>query len=222
MTNLTLRLLFIPCFVLLLASMAPKIKAQSIDKVFFETESSLSKLADAIYSTEELPLIQNYKVLEQNCMELFVTLKKSSSINLLQEQYLNSLNHSQIAINELSVKIEDNQHAIQIIKAISKDYEIKKLSASNGITSTIGSSIKVTVESIGGTGYTVFVKYTYDIDKNIIRHRFNNPTNHAHKKLAPGYYIFWIEKGELKSEERIIELVSSESDNDEKIIFNVE
>jgi len=181
-------------------------------EIAFKTQQTLTNLTESIYSNGDTDLKKSLNSLENSSKQLFKILGDYSETNEINLDYLNGLSNSQKALEKIINKLEDKEKSIHIMNDVTNDYNIKLKSINYGISSNINVKVNVQVRTLKEYGYYAFVKYSYD-DEYIKRYEFNNPTNHAERDLAPGYYIIWIEKGDYKSKERKIEITSKSEDN---------
>lgn len=222
--RLNIKLLFLALLfnVALLAQDYPeKPTKQEYSKVLLKTQTNLTKLAEKVYQTEDENLIRSFKNLEENSKKTQKNLIALEDYSNFPNEYLFTLVDSNSALIRLSNDMEDVEEAKQLIDYISEDYKAKANSINFGITTDVNSKIKVTVETIGGSGYSVFVKYSYDLDIDKKRFLFNNKTNNSVRYFSPGYYIFWIEKEDFKSDSRLVKLETLDGDFEEKIVFEI-
>lgn len=204
-------------------SFCQKDTQDSYYQIAFDSQVTLSQLADKVYDSsvtnniQKEKFINSYKVLDASQKELFNNLDdiydKEESVN---KDYLKTLKES-TEILKKSIENKDIEKTIAIFDAVALDYKNKSSSFKFGIKTTVVDKIKVKVETPGHSGYFAYIKYSYDFDNDIKRYTFNNPTNNAERYLAPGYYIIWIEKGDFRSEERNIEVVNT--DEGETVIY---
>ncbi|WP_452224595.1 hypothetical protein [Lacinutrix chionoecetis] len=183
-------------------------------KVAFKTQQTLSRLADSIHSNNNEQLISPFTKLEASNEKLYKILDDFIGSNNIDSEYIDGLSSSQKALDTLIYKLDNTKKVVNVFEAVNSDYETKIKSIDYGMSTNINAKVKVEVQTLKETGYFAFMKYSYD-DTYVKRFEFNNPTNNTQRYLAPGYYIVWIEKGDYKSKERLVEVTSTE----ENIIF---
>jgi hypothetical protein len=186
-------------------------------EIAFKTQQTLTKLADAIYPAQNIKLINSFSELEKTTTRLFKVISDTKEKTDFNSEYLKTLKDSQEILDQM-VFVKDADDIYKTFKAVEKDFENKLKSINYGISSNANTSAKIKVTT-DEDGYFVYIKYTYDFDKDIIRLRFNNPTNNAERELAPGYYIVWVEKGDYKSEVRYVDIVCKDDSYVNEIKF---
>ncbi len=191
-------------------------------EIAFKMQQTLTNLAEMVYPTENSNLINSFTKLEEKNQQLFNILSDFSKNQEINKEYLLTLQNSLTTLEGLTITENiNNENTISIFNSISKDFNNKLLSIDHGLNTNINSKVIVNVETKNDTGYFVYAKYSYDLQKNIKRYQFNNPTNNSQREMAPGYYIFWIEKGDYKSEERFVEIIKRGDESNNTIYFEI-
>ena len=185
-------------------------------EIAFKTQQTLTDLADVIYPTQNVKLISSYSELEKTSSRLLKVLSDANITSKLEYQYLLTLKQSQEALDNTK-NAESSERILTIFENINRDFENKLKSISFGISPNVITKAKIKVITAKDSGYSAYIKYTYDYNKNIIRLRFNNLTNDAERDLAPGYYIVWVEKEDYRSKDRYVDIVSG----DKKDFINI-
>jgi|GEM_PF-5355335 len=220
-----MRLLFPTLFLIILFGSGTISLAQSneIDyfEVSFKTQQTLTKLQEVINPTNNIELIDLYRNLESSSERLFKILDDVVKIKNIDSDYLITLQSNQVALQGAYNQFENLEFVTKTLFFATSDYENKYKSINFGISPNFVEKVKVVVETKNASGYSVFVKYSYDFDTDVKRYQFNNPTNNAEKPLSPGYYIIWIEKGTYRSKDRLVDIINSDQES-KPIYFEIE
>jgi hypothetical protein len=190
-------------------------------EVSFKTQKTLTQLQKVLNSTKNADLVNLYRNLETSSRQLFKILDDVIKTKKIDNDYLISLQNNYGALEKALNNLDNFGLLKKTLISVNLDYSNKYNSISFGISPNFVDKIKVVVETKNGSGYFVFVKYSYDFKNYIKRYQFNNATNNAEKLLAPGYYIIWIEKGDYISEDRAVDIVNSEG-SASTIYFEIE
>lgn len=199
------------------------VKAQESQKeintfpsITLETQRSIERLADKIYTTSNEELTEAFKALKKKQRRLFRILKRCDRRSKIQPGYLTTLHESQKALDQLFQNYETIDNKQFILKSIYLDYDAKRKSINYYVSKDANAKIKVIVNSNEEEGYFVFAKLSYEKDKDIKRFRFDSPTHNASQYFVPGYYLFWLEKDERVSEPELHLIVGNGGTDTEK------
>jgi len=172
-----------------------------LEIVELSTQKSIRKLTIKINKLDDKDaiLINNLKLLSNSATTLFQKIRNDQNIGQQNDTvFITTLEHSQQALNQLIVDWSSDEDAANLMKAIKIDYDTKINASPLGASSKVITNIEVSVvtKSAGqdAAGYDVFYTYMWDSVAKKEKNPFVNQTNNAIKKLAPGYYFFWIEK----------------------------
>lgn len=194
--------------------------SKAYQEVALNTQNSMTGLSNKINGIREVNVKSSFQQLENAHQKLFTLLEECNRQYKIEADYLATLIQSQKALEKVLTNTYTPEKTIQILEGVTNDYKAKTKSVVPGPKTNIVPKLDLVVQTSISQGYKAYVKYSFDFDTDIVRFEFNNPTNNAKTKLAPGYYIVWIEKGDFKSEGRKVEISSEDLDNNIIIFEN--
>lgn len=199
-----------------------------LETVELNTQRSIRKLRKEIINRDknDTILVNNLSRLSESATILFTKISNDESLGQPSDTlFVNSLEQSQQAINQLVNEWKSNEYAANSLKSIKIDYDIKAASSPLGATSKVITNIEVSVVTKSGNkdvpGYDVKYNCMWDSDMMTSKNTFNNQTNNAVKILSPGYYIFWIEKEGILIQKKLNVEIGNLMRPNETIIFNL-
>lgn len=138
---------------------------------------------------------------------------------------IESLEESAAVLRELTSDTIPVMQTIDIINAIKDDYSVIASSAALSSSSNIITQVTVTVVTQSGSqqrpGYDVMYTHMWDALAKKKKRSFNNQTNNALHIMAPGYYVFWIEKNGVVVQTKNNVEIGNLGLTADKLIFNL-
>lgn len=225
------RFLIHQILILLLSPMLITINAfgqTRLENLELNTQRSIRKLISKIYSLDnkDTIIVNNVNLLSKSATILFNKIRNDENLGQPNDTlFINSLELSQQALNQLLVDWRSNEKASNTMKAVKIDYDIKTASSPLAASSKVITNVEVSVytksknQDVGG--YDVLYTYMWDSEMREKKGIFNNQTNNAVKNLSPGYYVFWIERNgipiQMKTKVEIGNLMTPK----DTLIFNL-
>lgn len=207
--------------ILLITAFSCGIKAPDeknpLTSIELKTRQTLEKLGDTLYATSDGELIDIFKALEKKQRSLFKVLWRCDRNNKLEPGYVTTLSKNQEALDSLYRNYDTVDNKKFIMESVYMDYDAKRRSINYYVSKDANAKIKVIVNSNEEEGYFVFAKLSYEKDKEVKRFRFDGPTNNAAQYFVPGYYLFWLEKGERTSDPELHLIVGDGTETERKL-----
>lgn len=190
-----------------------------LKKIANRTTTALQNIKEKAIAAEDISIEKTIDSLESKQKELFYLLDGCNERNALTLEYLNSLKEAQKMLEKIDQDYTAVAHKTAIIKAIYLDFEAKETSINSDENNDANTKVKVIVDSNEDQGYFVFGKLSFEQDLNIKRFRFNRPTQQASQDFVPGYYLFWLEKGELVGEPELHLIMLNGEDTEKTLVL---
>lgn len=197
-----------------------------LQKVQLETQKTIRKLTNKVTTDgiKDTIVTNNLNRLSANATTLFNKIN-SNPASGKDTGFVYALEQSHVALAELLGDWGSNDYAANRMQDVSIDYYIKTKAAPLAASSNITTNIKVIVitklndSEVGG--YDVKCNYMWDSELKKAKIIFNNQTNNAVKYMAPGYYVFWIEKDGVIIKKKSKVEIGNLSEPEELILFNL-
>ncbi|SNR16917.1 hypothetical protein [Tenacibaculum jejuense] len=186
---------------------------QEIKKIKKIASSEQKKDKDA---SGGLSVLKTIDKLEDKQKELFYLLDGCNERSALTTEYLNSLEESYKALQKVAKEKEIVKRQ-KTLEAIYLDYKAKEIAINSSENNDANTKVKVIVDSSEDQGFFVFGKLSFEGNLNIKRFRFTKPTQQASQDFVPGYYLFWLEKGDLIGKPEL-HLITISGEEKEKIL----
>ena len=204
------------------------INAQETSGLFipaYENSKALAEIGETLNLVDTLNnrdfqlVLNSYNELKKQSDFFYKAFYFNAEEDGVDSLFLDRVMKTNIALEKISDPELLASKGEKVMDAIARDYKIKTENLELGISNILSERIKITVLTEGGDGYNVFANYPWDLESDVVRETFNNPTNDAQKSLIPGIYYVWIAKNGRKIKGREITVSYREEDT---IKFNVD
>jgi hypothetical protein len=199
-----------------------------LQRVQLETQKTIGKLTNRLRTdvVKNTRATNSLSALSGASTTLFNKINNDQGLlSSADTGFVYSLEQSVFALNDLLNDWKSNEYAADKMQNIAFDYGIKTTSATLGASSSLTTNIEVNVISklnskeVGG--YDVKCNYMWDSELKIGKIIFNNQTNNAVRNMAPGYYVFWIEKSGVIVQTKLKVEIGNLAQPKETIVFNL-
>ncbi|OAN61660.1 hypothetical protein A8B79_04330 [Balneola sp. EhC07] len=198
----------------------------SFESVELEAKRAIRQLILKVNTIENNSELKDELLLLSSATNnLFEKIDSDDTISESEDEFINSLVQAKNTLANLPESWRSNNHAILTMQFIRKDFAIKATSSPLSNGSMIRTKVRVSVMTKKNgalvPGYDAKCNYMWDANLLSAKIVFTNQTNDAVKNLAPGYYIFWIEKdGEIVQKREMVEIGNLQTP-EESVIFNL-
>ncbi|MHA7056512.1 substrate-binding domain-containing protein [Aquimarina sp. M1] len=196
---------------------APKNKELTL--VLSQTQQTITSLEEKIIASEEETLKEAYKKLSAKSAVLFPVLENCNDKYGLAPEYVTTLQETEKTLRRLVKEYATMPNKAFVLDAVYQDYEAKLQTINNTAKNDATTKIKVIVNSSEDEGFFVFGKLSYEQGQRIKRFRFNQPTQNAVQDFVPGYYLFWLEKGDRVGEPELHLIMSSSGEEEKQLVL---